>query len=328
MDTISKIRNKINGNVTYSHDEVDESKLLEDLHYWRQKVKSSYVKSLLFPEEHTGAKVPTMLPAESATASLHYPFSITPNATGKFVLVLDPVCQSGFLYQDSTVNGIGGGTVTNLTFAQDSVIVDEWRLVSSSLVLRYFGNFTNMGGYFVAATTSNRDAATQTTFLTFNSVEDLTNKEVLRAVDGVKLIHIPSCTLVTEFQSQTVYSTNTHPARWQNLFVVYGDNFPNASCIRADFHRNIEYKAKPALKEYIPHSRNPPCDTPYIEKDKNIIITPAPSKKPKSELENVVKEGAGFILDEARNLFPQIGRDAMNPFFGTPNFSNKNYFYK
>lgn len=319
-NTIQRIRSKINNSgVMYVHNEEDENQLLKELHVWRQKTKEEYVKSLLFPEEHKGAKVPTMAPAESATASIHYPLTITPNGSGKFLLVIDPVCQAGFLYQDATVNGTGSGSVTNLTFTQDSTVIDEWRLVSSSLVLKYYGNFQNMSGFFVAATTSNRDAATQTTFLTFQNVEDLTNKEVLRAVDGVKLIFIPSDTLTTEFQSQTVYSGNTHPARWQNLFVIYGDAFPNTSCIRVDYHRNIEYKAKPAYKEYIAHSRGVPCEQVSIQEK---TVLPAPSQKEKSEINKLINSSANVILSELSKAYPQIGKDVMNPFFGAPNMFN------
>ena len=50
--------------------------------------KDLYTQSLLYPESYS-AKVPGPLPISSATASLRDNFSITPNASGKFLLIID-----------------------------------------------------------------------------------------------------------------------------------------------------------------------------------------------------------------------------------------------
>lgn len=47
----------------------------------------------------------------------------------------------------------------------------------------------------------------------------------------------------------------THPCRWQYLFIIMGDLFPNSSCIRVDYYRNIEYTTTNAFKEYIIQSK-------------------------------------------------------------------------
>ncbi len=273
MDPIARLQGMINEGRQYTHDEQRELDFIAEAARWKHKQKINYMQSLLYPEEHL-SKIPSMLPVSSAVTSISYQQTITPNASGKFLLVIDPVCQSGFLYQDAGLNGTGGGTLTSLTFAQDANIIDEWRLVSSSVILRYYGNFNNMAGFFVGATASNRDAATQTTFLNFQNIEDLTGKQLTRAVDGMKLIYTPVDTLTQEYSSQTNYSANTHPARWQNLFIIYGDNFPNTSCIRVDYTRNIEYKSKPAYREYIAHTKDLPCEPVDHGISGNISIAP------------------------------------------------------
>lgn len=249
-----------NSNVPkYVHDEESETEMITDLNAYRAAAKELYMRSLLNPEAHL-AKVPSRMPVESATAALRYNFTITPNATGKFCLVIDPYYSSGYLYQDVTVNGLGAGVVTPISFPQDGALIDQWRLVSSSLILKYYGNFNQMSGLYVAATTANVSAAVATTYLTFSNVEDLTNKQVLKCIDGAKLIYSPMDEKATEFQNVASYTGGTHPCRWQYLFVVVGDLFPNAGFIRCDFFRNIEYTSTPTYKEYITQTKDLPND--------------------------------------------------------------------
>lgn len=223
--------------------------------------KDLYINSLLFPEEVV-AKIPGPLPISSATASLRDNFSITPNSSGKFALIIDPFSSRGFLYQDNTLNGTGTyGNPINIDFGQSSSIVDQFRLVSASLVIRYYGNFNQMSGVFVSATTS-LTSGNITDFLTFQNVEDLTNKFVSKCVDGVKLIYTPMDNRAIEFRPNAEYTYNNnpeHPCRNQYLFVVIGDLFPNSTCIRVDYYRNIEYTTLPAYREYILQSKSLPC---------------------------------------------------------------------
>lgn len=257
----TNLRSRISGQGNkYSHDEERETQMVSELKAFRESAKNLYIRSVLNPECHV-AKVPSRMPVESAVASLRYNLTITPNASGKFLLVIDPFYSQGYLYQDATVNGNGAGVVTNVTFAQDPALIDQWRLVSSSVILKYYGNFNQMSGLFVAATTSNVSAATATTYLTFSNVEDLTNKQVLKCIDGVKMVYSPMDEKATEFQNISSYTGGTHPCRWQYLFVIYGDLFPNAGFIRCDFFRNIEYTTTPSYKEYVTQTKDLPSDT-------------------------------------------------------------------
>lgn len=217
----------------------------------------NYLVSLVHPQGHV-AKIPTMMPISSTTARLKYNFTITPNTSGKFVLVIDPFQNVGYLSVDNALDGTGPGTWQTINFGQDATIVDQWRLVSSGVQIRYFGNFNVMSGIFVAATTSNVSNATADTFKTFQNIEDLSNKKVINCMDGVNMIYSPMDTKATDFTSSSTYTNNTHPCKWQYLFVVYGDLFPNTSCIRVDFVRNIEYTTFPNYREYITQTTAPP----------------------------------------------------------------------
>ena len=224
---------------------------------YQQAAKDLYINSLLYPEECV-AKIPGPLPISSATASLRDNFSITPNNTGKFVLIIDPFNASGELYQDNLVDGQGHGTKTTLTFSQNNNIIDQFRLVSASLIIRYYGNFNQMSGIFISATTS-LTQGNLSDFLNFQNVEDLTNKFISKCVDGVKLIYSPMDNRAIEFRPNGDYTGGSHPCVKQYLFVVIGDLFPNNTCIRVDYYRNIEYTTVPLYREYILQSKSLPC---------------------------------------------------------------------
>lgn len=253
---------------------INRNEILNNINFFKQASNDLYVESLLYPEK-TGAKIPCPLPVSSANANIRYNFSITPNATGKFCLVIDPFYSKGYLYQDNLVDGQGNGTLTEINFAQDTNIVDQYRLVSSAVVLRYYGNFNQMAGMFVAATTSNVSNANATDYLTFQNVEDLTNKHISKCIDGIKMIYSPMDNKATEFRVNTEYSNGSHPCRWQYLFVVIGDLFPNTTCIRVDYYRNIEYTTKPQYREYITQTKALPCN--YEIPDLGSTIGNAPS---------------------------------------------------
>ena len=250
---------------------------------YQRAAKSLYVNSLLYPENNV-AKIPGPLPISSATATLRHNFSITPNSQGKFLLVIDPFKKTGYLYQDNTVDGLGHGTVTTINFDQDNTIVDQFRLVSSSVILRYYGNFNQMSGIFVAATTSNLNGNVPTDYLTFQNIEDLTNKYIAKCVDGVKLIYTPMDNRAVEFRVGSEYANGTHPCINQYLFVIYGDLFPNNTCIRVDFYRNIEYTTVPSYREYILQSKSLPCsfEIPMLPG----TASPAPERDASSALSN------------------------------------------
>ncbi len=217
--------------------------------------KELYINSLLYPENYT-AKIPGPLPISSATAALRENFSIAPNSAGKFLLVIDPYSPTCKLYIANDLDGSGTGTVTNKTFSINNSIVDQFRVVSAGVVLRYYGNFNQMSGIFVGATTS--DPSGSVDWRNFQNIEDLTNKFISKCVDGIKLVYAPMDNRATEFRPVSDYTADTHPLKNQYLLVICGDLFPNTTCIRVDFYKNIEYTTKPNYREYILQSKSTP----------------------------------------------------------------------
>jgi len=225
---------------------------------YEKAAKELYINSLLYPEDIV-AKIPGPLPISSATATIRNNFSITPNNQGKFLLVIDPFYREGWLYEDNTVDGNGNGVVKTIQLDQNNTIVDQFRLVSCSIILRYYGNFNQMSGIFVSATTSNLNGSVPSDYLTFSNIEDLTNKFISKCMDGVKMIYTPMDNRAIEFRVGNDYANGTHPCRNQYLFIIMGDLFPNTTCIRVDYYRNIEYTTIPLYREYILQSKSLPC---------------------------------------------------------------------
>jgi hypothetical protein len=252
---------------------------------YQQAAKEIYLNSLLFPEEIV-AKIPGPLPISSATASIRNNFSITPNTSGKFLLIIDPFQSVAHLWQDNALDGNGGGAApTTINLTQDNTIVDQFRLVSCSVILRYYGNFNQMSGIFVSATTSHLNGSWDD-FKTFSNIEDLTNKFVSKCVDGVKLIYTPMDNRAIEVRVGSEYANNTHPCKNQYLFVIMGDLFPNTTCIRVDYYRNIEYTTVPTYREYILQSKSLPCQFEIPMLPNSTTVAPDATRNNASALVN------------------------------------------
>lgn len=242
-----------------------DNALIFSVKNYQLAAKDLYVNSLLYPEKVV-AKIPSPLPISSATATIRDNFSITPNESGKFSLIIDPFYEKGWLYNDATFDGNNTGVATQLTFSQNNTIVDQFRLVSACVIVRYYGNFNQMSGVFVSATTSDLNGTVPDDFKKFSNVEDLTNKYVSKCMDGVKLIYSPMDNRAIEFRKSDDYANHTHPCINQYLFVITGDLFPNITCIRVDYYRNIEYTTVPIYREYILQSKSLPCqfELPFL----------------------------------------------------------------
>ena len=270
------IRNTMNNNNLlndYSHDEDVEKNMVSEIKAYQMACQELYLQSILNPEAHL-AKIPSRMPVESALGSLKYNFSVTPNANGFFCLVIDPYYYKGQLFQSADVDGVGGGTVTEIEFSQDDSIIDQYRLVSSCVIMKYYGSFNEMSGIFVAATSSNVKNHNYTTFLNFDNIENINNKQVLKCVDGCKLIYSPIDESATEFRSTSKYVDGTDFNRYQYLFIICGYSFSNTTSIRVDFFRNIEYTVTPHYREYITQTKDIPTDfiVPEVEQE----VMPAP----------------------------------------------------
>jgi len=149
------IHNRMYSSPQYSADSDKEAKMIEEIKAYNEAANSLYLQSILNPECHL-AKIPSRMPIESAMAGIKYNFTLTPNANGMFCLIVDPYYENVQIYQDSLVDGLGHGTLTTFACPQDNTLIDQYRLVSSSIILKYYGNFNQMSGIFVAGICSNR----------------------------------------------------------------------------------------------------------------------------------------------------------------------------
>lgn len=318
----NSLRGTINGRssetgIYYSHSEDAETRMISELKAYSKACKELYLRSILNPESHL-AKIPSRMPVESALGGLKYNFDIKPNSTGKFCLIIDPYYEQGQLYQDNTVDGMGNGVVQTIPFSQDGTIIDQYRLVSSCVIMKYYGNFNLMSGIFVAATSSNVRNQNYTTFLTFDNIENINNKQVLKCVDGCKLIYTPRDESATDFRASNLYSAGTDPNRYQYLFIVCGYSFPNASSIRVDYFRNIEYTVTPPYAEYITQTKD--IATEYTVPAVDVDVMPAPisfnggSVKNNRSWLSEVKDFAGKMF---ATMIPTVASSALsmiNPF--------------
>ena len=235
--------------------------------------KELYTKSLLYPELYS-AKVPGPLPISSATASLRDNFTITPNNTGKFLMIIDVFSRYAKLYTADDLDGTGNGTVSVKQWDFNTNVIDQYRLVSAGVIVRYYGNFNQMSGLFVSAVTSDPSGAVD--FKNFQNIEDLTNKYISKCVDGVKMIYTPMDNRAVEFRPSNTWTNDDHPCKGQYLLVMYGDLFPNTNCIRIDYYRNYEFTTLPRFREYITQSKSLPCtfEIPMIENQSSTAPSP------------------------------------------------------
>ena len=293
QNVYNSIRRTIRGNNgEYVHDESEERKMMDELKAYSKACHELYLQSILNPESHL-AKIPSRMPVESALGSLKYNFNIKPNSNGYFCLIIDPYYHLGQLYQSENVDGTGSGTVTTI-------------------------NFNQMSGIFVAATTSNVKNQNYTTFLNFDNIENLTNKQVLKCVDGCKLIYSPIDESATEFRSTSKYTDGTDFNRYQYLFVIAGYSFPNTSSIRVDFFRNIEYTVTPTYAEYITQTKD--IATEFVVPQLDVDVMPAPVTFNGNSLKNnkswllQVKEFASKFFKSA---LPVVSSSVISGVFGS-----------
>lgn len=222
------------------------------------KSKQLYRHSLIHPEGGAGAKIPSPIPQESATACIKYNFNITTNASGNFMIIMDPHSSKIHVNNSDTLDTIGGGkdNWTPYDCSINTDIIDMFRVVSAGINLQYIGQLHTVAGYFIGASTSNISAATNNTFLPYNSIEDISNKVVVSPLEGLKLIYIPSDNSQFEYYKATDYTEAGHEStRWKSCMILAGSGLPpSTTCMRIDVTKNFEYVSKTNMREYIHHT--------------------------------------------------------------------------
>lgn len=216
-----------------------------------------YAASLTNPFNSWGAKCPTTIPIDSATAHIEYNTDFAPNASGRFLIIADPMRNDVQLYNDSTLTGLSAvGAITTVSLPQDSTIIDMYRLVSYGIRLTYQGDLQTHKGYIVAATTSNLAAED---FRVFSRIEDVHNKQRMVPLQGAYVKYVPVDPDQLDFKPSSVHTGNTHSSNNKQVLLIYGANLPSTASFRLDIVRNIEYVSRPTLREYINHS----CDNSF-----------------------------------------------------------------
>lgn len=256
----------MNGRIDYNDKDSDitDSGILLSQADTGRRVYQYYRLSLMQPSVHVGAKIPTEYPIPSATAAFKYNFTVTPNATGKFLFVYDPFVKKPNLYITSTLDGSTalGTDSTTPVFGIDeaATFIDNFRIVSCGVTVRYIGQLQTLSG-FLCGSIQSALGDTNAMFTKFDDIENTTEKKVVSPLEGLRLVYVPRDSAMTDFSkldSTTKYFAVTDANIRKFLFVIYGDGLPNSACLRFDVHLNIEFVSKLTCREYINHSRSVP----------------------------------------------------------------------
>jgi hypothetical protein len=214
--------------------------------------KYEYSRSLINPFESFGAKCPSAIPIDSATAHVEYNIDFNPNSSGRFLIIADPMRNELTINNDAALTGLSAvGTPTTVPLSQDNTVIDMYRLVSYGLKLTYQGDLQTHKGYVVSATTSNLSAED---FRIFSNIENLHTKVRSVPLEGVNIKYVPVDPDQLDFKANSVYTGNTHSSIGKQVLIIYGTNLPTTASFRLDIVRNIEFVSRPGLREYITHT--------------------------------------------------------------------------
>lgn len=216
--------------------------------------KAGYRLSLMEPSIHTGQRIPSEFPQASATASLRFNFNITPNASGRFLYIVDPFRRDSNVYNASTLDGLSvSGAATVRASAVSATFIDMFRIVSCELKATYTGQLQTLAGYLTGATASNYSGTNQNIFFNFENIENSQNKLSVSPLNGIRLLYVPNDPSMIDYFTPASYDAGTSPAVNKYLMIIYGEGLPATSCIRIDYSLNIEYLSRLDIREYIPH---------------------------------------------------------------------------
>lgn len=254
----------------FKDDDQTDAGILLSANAYRTRVRDAYRLTLMHPTKHYGAKIPTEFPLPSATACLKWNFNLTPNATGKICVWVDPFKRSPNVYNDSTLNGDGVAgtpvaftTETGFTLASGSSFIDMFRVVSAEVKVTYIGTLQNVSGYIGGSVHSNLsvpiEANARPIFTKFENLENSSDKVIVSPLQGLRLVYVPRDPEMLEYFDIAGYQNETGQNIGKYLMIIHGDGLPTTTCLRLDYCLNIEYVAKISAKEYIYHSMDTPA---------------------------------------------------------------------
>ncbi len=235
---------------------------LSSINEYNRQHKNIYKRSLLDPHGVAGAKIPSPIPQDSATALLKYNFNVTTNDKGNFMIIFDPFSSQIYVNKDNTLDTMTAtGTALNKFTAIDlpisTDIIDMWRLVSAGLKVQYTGQIHLTSGYLIGASTSLLGVKSNDAFLNYTNIEDLPNKCIVMPLDGISLNYIPVDNEQFNYYPVSDYiPAGNNLTRWKSVMVLAGSGLPaNSQCLRVDVCKNIEYVSKVSFREYIIHTQ-------------------------------------------------------------------------
>lgn len=228
--------------------------------------KNDYLESLLNPEV-TGdpAKIPSMMPIPSTAFKLRNSFNVNVNASGNAVLVFNPyylgdvnspILSSAFLNNDATLTLGGPNNNFNAIDVGQSIqpVYDQYRLVSGSIVINYFGQFNEMSGYVggailydrkVGATALGGLNADLQKYGNQNLMVDSTFHHRENVIEGLRQIYFP---LDNSFEEYAALGQGRNGF----AFATYIGSAPPNSSFRVDISLNYECLPSSDFLNYIP----------------------------------------------------------------------------
>lgn len=182
----------------------------------RDKVYTTYTRSLVCPENVRHAKIPSTLPLPTVSYHLKRSFNVTTNGTGQLAILINPWYLSDttsnttwILYNNDTLlnvnTGNGGGLWQSLSMSSNISAgnASAYRLVSASIQIYPENTITNTSGYLAGGivTAANMAASYGVTtgispgaaFNQSNVIDNLLyyQKSQLAGQQGVRAIYLP-----------------------------------------------------------------------------------------------------------------------------------------
>ena len=235
--------------------------VIELLSKLKNDLTKQYLYSLLFPEKHKNARIPTKFPTPSSTFQQNDFLLVTTNASGHFCIQWCPQNLSSTIANNEFVvnnNSTLGGNTADVNYVTSTTLVNtlntQWqafRVVSACMIIQYVGSFTDMKGLLgggVDITTSNTNSF-DSNYSVFSNIDDRLWSSVVRADEGLKVCYFPKDYADLNFiKPQTTPAANGLASAVRLL--AYGQGLPpSTQCIRIDLIKNVEAIPGPAFAD-------------------------------------------------------------------------------
>lgn len=316
-NALNTLYQRLTGNVL-EMDKVENS--LDIIEKIKTDMTKKYLYSLVFPEKHKGARIPTKFPVPSCTFQQSDFVIVTVNSSGNFALQWSPQNLSASTANNEIVlnvaNTLTGQNLDTTYTTQPSLTsslvtnFSSFRVVSACLMVQYIGSYINLQGVFgsgmdiSSVNTNSYDA----NYSNFSNVDDRLWSQTVRSDEGLKIVYFPK-----DYSDLTFIKPNVTPAV-NNLptairLCVYGQNLPpSTQCVRIDIIKNVEAIPGPAFADILDIGyldtdsfSDHAIDAAKIMTNSNIVST---SMSEQASLEKVLKSSGNDYL----TILPQLAK--------------------